>query len=228
VTALGGPGDDEIVAVLDHLGRDLDPSILIGGWATHQRVGGDISRDIDVIVVSDEVRSRLAEIISGLSSSTHLQGRKLRGQVDGVHVDVYLKWESVLGRELRLRVSVLAEHTEPTRVGGWLLLTIEAHTVSKLAALLDRPDTEKGEKDARELLRLIESGVDAESAVSILMAATERDHELIPGLLERAFRLIGEQAGANKQQRRALDMLRRQWVDAAGRPLSGPSPRPAI
>jgi hypothetical protein len=228
VTPPTRPGDDEIVAVLDHLGHDLDPSILIGGWATHQRVGGDISRDIDVIVVSDEVRGRLHEFISGLSSSTHLQGRKLRGQVDGVHVDVYLKWESVLGRELRLRVSVLAEHTEPTRMGGWLLLTIEAHTISKLAALLDRPDTEKGEKDARELLRLIESGVDAESAVSILIAATERDRELIPDLLERAFRLIAERSGANKHQRRALDTLRRQWVDSASRLLSRPSARPTI
>jgi hypothetical protein len=228
MTAAGDPGDDEILAVLDHLGRDLDPSILIGGWATHQRVGGDISRDIDVIVFSDEVRSRLPAIVSGLSSSTHLQGRKLRGEVDGVHVDIYLKWESVLGRELRLRVSVLAEHTEPASVGGWLLLTLEAHTVSKLAALLDRPDTEKGEKDARELLRLIERGIDTRSAVSILMAATERDRELIPGLIDRAFRLIAERADAGKQQRRALDMLRRQWVEAAEHLLSRPSSRPTI
>lgn len=32
--------DEKIRRVLDHVGRDLDPSILIGGWATHLRVGG--------------------------------------------------------------------------------------------------------------------------------------------------------------------------------------------
>lgn len=39
-----------LIKVLDYLGRDLDPSILIGGWATQLRVGGEISHDIDLII----------------------------------------------------------------------------------------------------------------------------------------------------------------------------------
>lgn len=41
--------DDEngvIRALVDRLGHDLEPSILIGGWATFIRVGGEISLDI--------------------------------------------------------------------------------------------------------------------------------------------------------------------------------------
>ncbi len=35
-----------IRALVDRLGHDLEPSILIGGWATFVRVGGEISLDI--------------------------------------------------------------------------------------------------------------------------------------------------------------------------------------
>lgn len=38
-----------IRALVDRLGHDLEPSILIGGWATFVRVGGEISLDIDLI-----------------------------------------------------------------------------------------------------------------------------------------------------------------------------------
>ena len=38
-----------IRALVDRLGHDLEPSILIGGWATFIRVGGEISLDIDLI-----------------------------------------------------------------------------------------------------------------------------------------------------------------------------------
>jgi hypothetical protein len=35
-----------IRALVDRLGHDLEPSILIGGWATFVRVGGEISLDL--------------------------------------------------------------------------------------------------------------------------------------------------------------------------------------
>lgn len=43
--------DDElgrIRGLLDHLGYELEPSILIGGWATQMRVGGDVSSSLKV------------------------------------------------------------------------------------------------------------------------------------------------------------------------------------
>ena len=139
------PLDDEglFYDLIDHLGHDLDPSILIGGWATFELVGGEISKDIDLIIFSDEVRAKIESRVSDLSKSDHHQGRKWRGIVDGIHIAIYLPYESQLGNKLRLRVETLAEHTET------------------------------------------------------------------------AFRLIAEKSGANKADRRDLDRLRREWVDAA-------------
>lgn len=201
--------------LIDHLGHDLDPSILIGGWATFELVGGEISKDIDLIIFSDEVRAKIESRVSDLSKSDHHQGRKWRGIVDGIHIDIYLPYESLLGNKLRLRVEVLAKYTDSGFHKGWKLLSLEAHTTTKLAALLDRPDSIKGEKDASELLRLIKRGVDVSRACAILVEATAGPIDLIPDYVERAFHLIAEKSGANKADRRLLDRLRREWVDAA-------------
>jgi len=200
--------------LIDHLGHDLDPSILIGGWATFELVGGEISKDIDLIIFSDEVRGKIESRVSDLSKSDHQQGRKWRGVVDGVHIGIYLPYESQLGNRLRLRVEVLAEYIEPGLHKGWKLLMIEAHTITKLAALLDRPDSEKGSKDAGELLRLLKRGVDPAGACAILAAATAGPLELLPGYVETAFRFIAEKSRANKADRRILERMRREWGDA--------------
>lgn len=210
------PLDEEghLHELIDHLGHELDPSILIGGWATFELVGGEISKDIDLIIFSDEVRGKIEARVSDLSKSDHHQGRKWRGLVDGVHVDIYLPYESQLGNKLRLRVEVLAEHVESGSHKGWKLLTIEAHTITKMAALLDRPDSEKGGKDAGELLRLLKRGVDPSGACAILAAATAGPLDVLLGYVETAFRFIAEKSGANKTDRRFLDRLRREWGDA--------------
>ena len=178
-----GPLDEhEIRFVLDYPGEQLDPSIIHGGWATHVRVGGDISYDIDLIIASPEVRAKVQNTVDDLSSSSHLSGTKWRGDVKGVHVDVYLPHQSELGNKLRLKAEVLAEHTDQLGHGRWRLLTIEAHTITKFAALLDRADTGKGAKDAREIASILDEGVDATTASTILADATAgptedlRDH----------------------------------------------------
>lgn len=211
------PLDDagHLQELIDHLGHDLDPSILIGGWATFELVGGEISKDIDLIVFSDEVRGKIESRVSDLSKSDHHHGRKWRGTIDGVHIDIYLPFQSQLGNKLRLRVEELSKHTEPGYHKGWKLLTIEAHTITKMAALLDRPDSEKGLKDAGELLRLLKRGVDPGVATGVLAAATAGPLERIPDYVDTAFRLIAEKGGANKADRRMLDRLRRDWIDAA-------------
>ncbi|MDP3207718.1 MAG: hypothetical protein Q8M65_01090 [Rhodoglobus sp.] len=222
------PIDDEgvIRELIDHLGHDLDPSILIGGWATFELVGGEISKDIDLIIASPEVRAKVQARVQQLSISRHLGGEKWRGVVDGIHIDIYLPHQSELGAVLRLRVEVLAEHTEPGRHKGWKLLTIEAHTISKMAAILDRADSEKGEKDAGELVRLLARGVDADVACRILAAATAGDDQLIADHIDRAFRLISERGGANKEGRRELERQRRIWVDSARRAIEPERQRP--
>jgi len=52
---------------VDRLGHDLEPSILIGGWATFARVGGEISLDIDLIT-SQLTRYKLEQ---SPNSATH-------------------------------------------------------------------------------------------------------------------------------------------------------------
>ena len=213
------PLDDEghLRFILDYLGHELEPSILIGGWATFARVGGDISRDIDLIIGSHEVREKVRGALSELSESSHLQGTKWRGEVEGVHIDVYIPHQSELGGKLRLRVEVLAEHTEDLGQGKWRLLTIEAHTISKMAALLDRPDTEKGFKDAREILRLLETGVNASLACRVLASASAGPKVELVSHVGAAFELLGPRSGANKAQRERIRRWSREWLAAIAR-----------
>lgn len=203
-------------ALVDSLGYDLEPSILIGGWATHLRVGGDISLDIDLIINSPELRSKLKEILHDYSENSHHSGgRKARGTVDGVHIDAYIPHESALGNKLLLDVGVLTRYTDEQVVQGWLLLTLEAHLATKFAALLDRPDTEKGEKDAREIVALLKDGATALATVEVLYAATSGPKENIVGYVSRVFDLVPDRARLNKKERRWLADLRREWVDEA-------------
>lgn len=222
--------DDDLAAItglLDYLGHDLEPSILIGGWATQMRVGGEVSRDIDLIVMEPNLRSTLRNTLDDYSENTiHSGGAKGRGTKDGVHVAAYFPWESALGDILRLKVEVLLDHTEPTPMKGWRFLTIHAHTATKFAALLDRFDTEKGSKDAREVDRLLAAGAAPVETVAVLLNATGGDPELIPGHVERVFELVALLAGVNKDRRRHLAMERRVWVDEAWHQLRHPS-RPA-
>ncbi len=157
--------DETIRHVLDHVGRDLDPSILIGGWATHLRVGGEISHDIDLIVTPSS-RYLLDSVVENLTDNSVHQTRKFRGEVEGVHLDIYVPHESQLGARLKLKVEALAEYVDADIAPPWLLLTIDAHFVTKLAALFDRFRSEKGTKDAREILALLKEGVDPGSRAS--------------------------------------------------------------
>ena len=200
--------------VLDYLGEELEPSILIGGWATVARVGGEISLDIDLIIGSPEVREKVWATLSEVSESNHLQGTKWRGSFEGVHVEVYIPHQSELGGRLRLKVEVLAEHAEPFGASGWRLLTVEAHTISKIAALLDRPDSEKGFKDAREVLRLLELGVSPTLATQILVSGSAIDSTELPDLVATAFDLLGPRSGANKAQREQIRRWKREWAAA--------------
>jgi len=205
-------------ALVDRLGYDLDPSILIGGWATHLRIGGDISRDIDLIINGPQLRSKLREVLDDYSENTHHSGgRKVRGSVDGIHVDAYIPYESALGDKLRLDVDRLSKYTDREVVKGWWLLNLDAHLATKFAALLDRPDTEKGEKDAREIVGLLREGATASGTVSVLLDATGGDKSRVPGYVQNIFDFLPDRAVLNKRDRRWLADLRREWVDEAER-----------
>lgn len=205
---------EHVARVLDYLGRELEPSVLIGGWATRALVGGEISRDIDLIVGEPSLRSRLREKLDDYSENRHQNsGMKVRGSVQEVHVDAYIPHESLLGSHLLLDVAEIVKHVGPEELAGWRLLRVEAHLVTKFAALLDRPDSEKGAKDAREISALLKLNHDLSEAIKILRAASARSDSELMVQLTRLFELLPDRAGFNKSARREFHQLRREWLD---------------
>lgn len=201
-----------IRALVDRLGHDLDPSILIGGWATFIRVGGEISLDIDFIT-SQESRHKLEQLLTDLTPSNNHQGRKLRATIDNIHLDIYLPYESQLGDELRLKVEVLAEYPDELSFEKWTLLRLEAHIATKMAALLDRHFSEKGQKDAREILALLKlEGVDPALAAEILHRASTVSIQDLPTVIGRAFDLVGTIIELSKADRKLMAAIKKSWV----------------
>jgi hypothetical protein len=201
-----------IRALVDRLGHDLEPSILIGGWATFVRVGGEISLDIDLIT-SQESRHKLEQLTTDLSPSNNHQGRKLRATIENVHLDIYLPYESQLGGKLRLKVEVLAEYPDDLSFEKWTLLRLEAHIATKIAALLDRHFSEKGQKDAREILALLKlEGVDPVVAAEVLDRASTVDIEELPAMIGEAFDLIGTIVKLSKADQRLIAAVKKSWA----------------
>lgn len=214
------PTADDVLRVLDFLGRELDPSILIGGWATQIRVSGEISVDIDLIIASAELRQKLRSSLQDYSESRHHSGgMKARGSIDDVHVDAYIPHESYLGNLLRLDVAILAKHVDSQEVRGWKLLTVEAHLLTKIAALIDRPDTEKGEKDAREIWSLLQLPHDHKKAISILLTATQCSRDVLLEAVPRMFELLPPRARLNKEARKQIAHQKRVWTDELTRQI---------
>src|ERR1035441_5756093 len=77
-------------------------AILIGGWATWLRVGGDMSHDIDLIASQNDM-AILRPHVEDLSESRHIAQRKWRATWRGIHLDLYVPYQSVLGGRLELR-----------------------------------------------------------------------------------------------------------------------------
>jgi hypothetical protein len=214
------PTELEVLKVLDYLGHELDPSILIGGWATQLRVEGEVSVDIDLIIASPALRNKLRSSLDDYSETKHHSGgMKVRGSVDQVHVDAYIPHESFLGNHLRLDVAILARHVDANEMRGWRLLTIEAHLLTKFAALVDRPDSEKGEKDAREIWALLQLPHDYQLAVEILISAARCSKDELARSLERMFEVLPSRASLNKTARRDVAVRKREWVDELSRQI---------
>jgi hypothetical protein len=204
--------DGVIRALVDRLGRDLEPSILIGGWATFVRVGGEISLDIDLIT-SQESRHKLEKLVTDLSPSNNHQGRKLRATVDDVHLDIYLPYESQLGSKLRLKVEVLSEYPDELPFERWTLLRLEAHIATKMAALLDRHFSEKGQKDAREILALLKlEDVDPAVAAEVLHRASTVSILELPNMIGDAFEMVGRIIPLSKADQKLMASTKKAWM----------------
>jgi hypothetical protein len=194
-------------AVLDALLAAVPDAILIGGWGTWARAGGAMSHDVDLIVTRGEL-SQIGRVVDDLSQSHHLAGTKWRGTWRGIHIDLYAPHQSRLGANLRLRVEDLTSYAET--VEGRRLLSVPAHIATKVAALLDRPDSLPGRKDRQELLNLL-ARPDAEGAAAIIRNASERTRIQVVALLEKSFSFLSGDSSLNREDRARLRHMSQRW-----------------
>jgi hypothetical protein len=206
--------------VLNRVHEAVPHAVLIGGWATWVRTGGPMSHDIDLIVTRPQL-AFIRTMTEEMSESRHLAGRKWRATLDGIHLDLYVPHDSLLGQHLQLRTERLMGHQET--VDGWVVLDPPGHVATKLAALLDRPDTIPGEKDRQEIAALLARGVDGSEAVRVLHDASTRAPREVTQLIDQAFVYLGD-LQLNRDQRRHLNEIANQWrAHSIGHEPLGPS-----
>jgi len=193
--------------VLDELLGVVPQAVLIGGWASWVRTGGPMSHDIDLIVSHGEL-AIVDHLTGDVSLSTHIGHKKWRASYNNIHVDLYVPYESRLGRHLALRVEDLVSQVEI--VDGYHVLTTAAHIATKWAALLDRPDSLPGEKDRFELRHLL-AMPGAHLARDLIITASERSETQTLELIGRGFDYLREERGITKQQRMAISRHRQLW-----------------
>lgn len=194
-------------AVLDEILAAVPAAILIGGWGTWVRTGEPMSHDINLIVDHDDLR-RLETITDDLSESHHLSGTKWRATWRSIHLDLYVPYRSQLGANLQLKVEKLLAYAEIH--DRYQVLSTPAHTATKIAALLDRPDSLPGSKDRHEILQLLENP-QVESTPSVVAQASARDPEQVAMLIHRAFEFLVGDPALRQRDRERLRQTEMSW-----------------
>lgn len=202
---------EHVEEVMRKFVREYPDAVLFGGWATYLRTGVAKSHDIDVIVdhpTLDKVRSKYQ-----LSESRHVGGRKFEVRLEGVPVDVYPVFQSRLGQRLQLPVETLLPLSE--RINGVRMLSTEGQFATKMAALLDRPDSLPGEKDRQEMWALLRDKPELDFATvgRLLDRAGWKPPQQVE-LLSATFDLLEETPGLNKSNRSVIRNLRRRALDS--------------
>ena len=194
-------------AVLDEVLDAVPEAILIGGWGTWVRTGGPMSHDIDLILGRGELAA-LESMVDDLSVSHHLAGTKWRAW-RSIHLDLYVPHQSQLGANLQLRTERLAAHHE--RHDRYRVLTVPAHLATKLAALLDRPDSLPGRKDRLEILALLADPA-AAATPRVVADASARTAEQQRVLLGKAFEFLAADSSLNRAGRERLRRTSTAWI----------------
>jgi hypothetical protein len=151
-----------------------------------------------------------------VTETTHVGGRKYRAVAEGgIKVDIYVPYQSELGQRLRLPVEALLPYAEV--VSGRRAIRVGAHLATKFAALLDRPESNPGEKDRAEIWGLLPTADPADFA-SVVKHGRAVD---LAGLVAEGFQLLGD-LGLNRQERQQL----RAWATQYQVILSGRRSKP--
>ncbi len=144
---------------LQELSKETD-FVLIGGWAVYLYTKLQKSKDIDMIV--DFNTLRVLESSHKVVKNDGLKKYEIRGEL--FDIDIYLPKYSRLALPPE---DILNRYT--TRVEGFTVPTPEALLVLKSGAAVDRGESEKGMKDAIDILGLLfYSGVDVKALGAII------------------------------------------------------------
>ena len=166
-----------------------------------------MSHDIDLILSRQDL-ARLQTVADDMSASHHLGGTKWRGSWRSVHLDLYVPYESRLGANLQLRAETLQVLSEV--VDGYRVLTAPAHVATKVAALLDRPDSLPGRKDRQEILALLHEPVTSSTARVIALTSARSPSE-VERLVRQAFSFLLEEPELSRQDRSRLRQTEASW-----------------
>ena len=183
-----------------------------------------MSHDVDLIVTRGEL-ALLEGIVGDLSESHDLAGTRWRATWRSIHLDLYVPFQSRLGANLQLRVELLTSHAE--MVNGYSVLTSAAHTATKIAALLDRPDSLPGRKDRFEILKLLDDPATSQTP-SIIAGASARAPAQIDKLVHEAFVFLTGEPELNRQARSRLRQMEGVWRRAVGVELGLPEIAPDL
>lgn len=179
-----------------------------------------MSHDIDLILTRFELEE-LRPQVEGMSDSRHLGGRKWSATLRKVHLDLYVPYESVLGQRLGLKVGPLAAYRET--VDGWNVLELPAHVCTKIAAVLDRPESLPGEKDRHEIVDLLGLGVDPVAATTVLVEWSSHGPDELSAMVGQAFGYL-QDIDLDRKARARLREMGRQWQESLQPDGEGPLP----
>ena len=177
-----------------------------------------MSHDIDLIVEPEE-RDAVFAIADEHSESRHFGAPEWRAELDGrpddaqrrsaIHVDLYVPYQSRLGQRLRLAVEALVPFAET--IDEWHVLDVDTHVATKLAALLDRPETFPGQKDREELFGLLDE-VDPERLGARLARASQLPTDQLVQSVGDGFDFLEDLSEVGRAERRQLREIARGAV----------------
>lgn len=105
------------------------------------------------------------------------------------------------------------------------MLTSAAHTATKIAALLDRPDSLPGRKDRHEILKLLEDPSTSRTP-SVIVEASARTPAQIDKLVHDAFVFLTGEPELNRPARSRLRQTEAVWRRAVAVDLGLPEVSP--
>ncbi len=176
---------------------------LIGGWAVYLYTKLQKSKDIDVVV--DYPVLRHLEGMYRLDKNERLH--KYEVKLDLFYIDIYLPGYSRLTLPAKDLIGRYATHVE-----GFKVPTAEALLLLKLGAAADRLPSQKGAKDAIDLLGLLfYSGADVEKLKEIAVEHGLVGHVRLLGKILDEFRVENlKYLGLNKA---SFSKLRRKYAE---------------